>query len=74
MCQAAAATHVVQETDGCIMSYAVVLPITDLDHVMKEIKHHAMVVESIKKKRRQNNLYQNYIRAKRKEEKDETAK
>ena len=56
------------------MSYAIVLPITDLDHVMKEIKHHAMVVESIKKTRRQNNMYQNYIRAKRKEERDEAAK
>jgi len=56
------------------MSYAVVLPITDLDHVMQEIKHHAMVVESIKRMRRQSSLYQNYIRAKRKEERDETAK
>lgn len=56
------------------MSYAVVLPITDLDHVMQEIKNHAMVVESIKRTKRQSNLYQNYIRAKRKEERDETAK
>lgn len=56
------------------MSYAVLLPITDLDHVMKEIKHHEMVLECIKRTRRQSSLYQNDIRNKRKEGKDETAK
>lgn len=56
------------------MSYAVVLPVTDLDHVQKEIRQYAMTVECIRQMRRKANLYQNEIRKLRKGLKDEAAK
>lgn len=74
MCEAAAATHVVQETDRGVMSYAVVLPVTDLEHVLSEIKRQELTEKVIARTRRQDRAYQNFIRKKRKEARDETIK
>ena len=74
MCEAAAATHVVQETVGGVVSYAVVLPVTDLEHVLSEIKRQELTEKVIARTRRQDRAYQNFIRKKRKEARDETIK
>ena len=56
------------------MSYAVVLPVTDLEHVLSEIKRQELTEKVIARTRRQDRAYQNFIRKKRKEARDETIK
>lgn len=56
------------------MSYAVILPVTDLEHVLSEIKRQELTEKVIARTRRQERTYQNFIRKKRKEARDETIK
>ena len=55
------------------MSYAVVVPVTDLEHVKREIERERHVQKCIRRTRRNECLYQNVIRQI-KRKKDETAK
>ena len=56
------------------MSYAVIVPVTDLEHVRKEIKAQQWADICIRRTRRQESVYQNKYRMKRKESSDEAVK
>lgn len=56
------------------MSYAVIVPVTDLEHVKREIALQAQVEHDLTEQRRKEAIWQNWYRKIRKERKHETVK
>ena len=56
------------------MSYAVVLPVTDLEHVQEEIKRQKWAEEVLRRTRQDSNAWQNWYRHEGKKMKHETVK
>ena len=56
------------------MSYAVVLPVTDLEHVMDEIKRQKWAEDVLRRTRQDSNAWQNWYRHEGKKKKHETVK